>query len=551
MNSGKGTSMRLSPEETVRLLQEELAETNREVLLLTLELESRVAELEEANRHLRRHRELIDLSSDAVITMDAHRTVTGWNTGAAEMYGWTEEEALGRSINDLLDTRSAVPREKIEAALRKRLRWSGELNHTRRDGTRVIVESRQALLRDPQGNTVGILEINRDLTERQSLEEQLRQSQKLESIGQLAGGVAHDFNNLLTVIAGYAEMLLPDLAADNPMRECLEEIALAANRAASLTRQLLAFSRRQATEPVDLVLNDVVRSCEKMLRRLITADIQLILSLEPGEGVVHADRGHLEQVIMNLAINARDAMRAGGKLAIETRRVSLDGELAQSNPDTPPGEYLMLSVTDTGTGMPREIMARVFEPFFTTKERGKGTGLGLSTVYGIVKQSRGSINVDSTPGLGTTFRILLPLSTTTGEEVQTAAAERNLSGNETILLAEDDAGVRRYVRQILERNGYRVLEVSNGQDAVTLAGQHHGPIHLLLTDVVMPELGGLELAEQFAKLRPAASVLCMSGYSDRLWQGKERAAHFLQKPFGAATMLKEIRSLLDNSAAGP
>jgi CheY-like chemotaxis protein len=287
-----------------------------------------------------------------------------------------------------------------------------------------------------------------------------------------------------------------------------------------------------------------------MLRRLITADIRLVLSLEPDEGVVRADRGHLEQVIMNLAVNARDAMREGGTLAIETRRISVDEELARANRDTPPGEYLMLSVSDTGAGMPREIMARVFEPFFTTKEKGKGTGLGLSTVYGIVKQSRGSISLDSAPGLGTTFRILLPLSTATGAHVQTAPAERSLSGTETILLAEDDASVRRYVRQILERNGYSVLEVSNGHDAVTLAGQHHGPIHLLLTDVVMPELGGLELAEQFAKLRPAVPVLWMSGYSERLWLHNQPTPHFLQKPFGAATILKEIRSLLDNSAAG-
>jgi two-component system, cell cycle sensor histidine kinase and response regulator CckA len=545
MSNGKTFYLHPPPEETIRLLQQELADTNTEVMLLTLELEKRVSDLEEANRLLRRHSELINLSSDAVITMDAGRIITGWSRGAEETYGWKEGEAIGHTVADLLRTESAVSPEEMDALLDAKSRWNGELIHTRRDGRRLTVDSRRALLRDSEGRTIGILEINRDLTERQHLEEQLRQSQKLESIGQLAGGVAHDFNNLLTVISGYAELILPDLPAHDFLREGVAEIARAAARAAALTRQLLAFSRRQTAEPVDLALNEVVRTSENMLRRLIPAEIHLELSLEKGEGVVHADRGHLEQVIMNLAVNARDAMTQGGTLAIETRRIVVDEEFAQTTIGAAPGDYMMLSVSDTGTGMSSEVKARIFEPFFTTKEKGKGTGLGLSTVYGIVKQSRGWITVDSAPGIGTTFRIFLPLSKGAERRVQTVVAEAHLSGSETILLAEDDAGVRRYVRQVLERNGYHVLEAVNGREALTVTSRHSGPIHLLLTDVVMPDTGGLELVEQFAKLRPGTRALYMSGYGDRLWRRDQANVHCIQKPFAAGAILREIRKLLD------
>jgi len=548
MKSGKATYLRPLPEESIRLLQQELADTNSEVMLLTLELEKRVADLEEANRLLRRHSELIQLSSDAVITMDAKRVITSWSRGAETMYGWTEPEAIGHKIEDLLHTEGAIPWEEMHTLLLHKQRWNGELMHTRRDGRPLTVDSRQALMRDSEGRTIGILEINRDLTERLHLEEQLRQSQKLESIGQLAGGVAHDFNNLLTVISGYTEMILPDLALGSFEHDGVEEIALAAARAAALTRQLLAFSRRQTADPVDLVLNDVVRTSQKMLHRLLPSDIQLELSLETGEGVVHADRGHLEQVLINLAVNARDAMASGGKLTIETRRVMIDEEFASMTVGAAAGEYVMLSLSDNGTGIPPEIQSRIFEPFFTTKEAGKGTGLGLSTVYGIVKQSRGWITLDSAPGLGTTFRIFLPASKMAGQEVQAVAADRDLSGNETILLAEDDAAVRRYLRQVLERRGYEVLEVPNGREALILSERHRGPIHVLLTDLVMPELGGLDLVEEFARLHPEAAVLCMSGYSDRLWRREGGRVHYVHKPFTARTILTEIRELLDEEA---
>jgi PAS domain S-box-containing protein len=540
---------RNSPEEVIRLMQEELAETNREVMLLTLELEKRVADVEEANRLLRRHRELIDLSSDAVITLDAELVITGWNQGAREMYGWTEAEAIGRPVRELLHSEPAVPGEAIDAILREKLRWSGELLQTHRDGRRLIVDSRQVLLRDGLGFTVGILEVNRDLTEKRALEEQLRQSQKLESIGQLASGVAHDFNNLLSVIAGYAEMVLSELPQDESLRESVEEISMAASRAAGLTRQLLAFSRRQPAEPVHLDLNDVVRGAEKMLRRLLTADINLVLFLEPGNAVVYADRNHIEQVILNLAVNARDAMRRGGTLAIETRRTSVGEESADLIPGAPAGEYLLLSVSDTGSGMSPEIKARIFEPFFTTKEKGKGTGLGLSTVYGIVKQSRGWISVDSEVGLGTTFRILFPLSGKNAGAPQLSETEERLRGSETILVAEDDGAVRRVLCQALQRSGYQVLEAGNGQEALAIATAFSGRIHLLVADVVMPQLGGIELAAQFTRDRPDASVLWISGFSDRPLKTGERVA-FVQKPFRNKTILSEVRKLLDRSEGG-
>jgi two-component system, cell cycle sensor histidine kinase and response regulator CckA len=533
-----------SAEETIRIMQEELAETNREVLLLTLELEKKVADLEEANSALRRHRELIDLSSDAVVTLDADRLITGWNRGAEEMYGWTEIEALGRPIATLLQTEPLIPGEAVDATLQEKLRWHGGLIQVRRDGRRLSVDSRQVLLRDSQGQTAGILEINRDLTERQQLEEQLRQSQKLDSIGQLAGGVAHDFNNLLSVITGYSEMILSDLASDDPLRESIEEISLAASRAAALTRQLLAFSRRQPAQAVDLVLNEAVRSAEKMLRRLLTADIQLVLSLEPGEAMIRADRNHIEQVILNLALNARDAMRQGGSLAIKTCPATVEPESTEVSVASP-GEYLVLSVSDTGTGMTPEVKARIFEPFFTTKEKGKGTGLGLSMVYGIVKQCRGWIGVDTEPGQGTTFRVFFPRSRASAAQLQAAEPERDLSGSETVLLAEDDEGVRRFVRPTLEKYGYRVIEASNGKQALTLAAEHPGRIHLLLSDVVMPEMGGIELAGLLADARPGIAVLWMSGLTERPIDVSLPRVSFVYKPFSTKAILREIRKLLD------
>jgi two-component system, cell cycle sensor histidine kinase and response regulator CckA len=391
----------------------------------------------------------------------------------------------------------------------------------------------------------------RDITSRKHLEEQLLQSQRLDSLGQLAGGVAHDFNNLLTVIAGYAEMILAELSSDHPIRESVEEISLAAERAGALTRQLLAFSRRQAGEQKDIVLNDLVRNIEKMLKRLIGEDIDLVLSLDENAGSLRADPGHIEQVIVNLVVNARDAMPAGGRLLIETARLAVDKEFSHMHMAVPPGDYVLLTVSDTGIGMTPEVKARIFEPFFTTKEKGKGTGLGLSTVYGIVKQSRGAIWVYSEPRRGSVFKLLFPAVRAAGQQPQAEPASPPRLGHETILLVEDESGVRKYIRQVLERHGYNVLEASNGDLAMILVRKYPGQIDLLLTDVIMPDCGGVELANRFALARPGVPIVYMSGYNDRIWLREDLDVNFLQKPFGPDALLTHLRGILDRAAQAP
>jgi signal transduction histidine kinase/CheY-like chemotaxis protein len=369
-----------------------------------------------------------------------------------------------------------------------------------------------------------------DTSERVALEQQLLQSQKLESLGQLAGGVAHDFNNLLTVITGYAHLGLEDLAPEDPRRDSFQEIADAAARAAALTGQLLAFSRRQAAKPRVLSLNELLRNIEKMLRRLIGEDIELVL--EAGEiGPVSADPGQIEQIVMNLAVNARDARPHGGRLPISTAPA--------------PGERVAIRVADTGTGMPPEVRDRVFEPFFTTKEQGKGTGLGLSTVYGIVKQAGGEVLVETEVGRGTTFTIVLPVADgplDAGESPRPGAGDR---GSGTILLAEDEPGVRRFVSSVLSANGYCVLEAANGREALEMAAGHAGRIDLLLTDVVMPEMGGFDLAGRLLEARPRTAVLHMCGYSDRVL---EEGAALLRKPFSPGELLARVREALERGA---
>ena len=380
-------------------------------------------------------------------------------------------------------------------------------------------------------------------------EQQLRQSQKLEAVGQLAGGIAHDFNNLLTVINGNSDLLLRGMREEQ-QRERVEEIKKAGERAAQLTRQLLAFSRKQVMQPVVLDLNTVVPDINKMLRRLIGEDLELRTVLDPKLGQVKADPGQIEQVLMNLAINARDAMPKGGKLTIQTGNVQLDEHYARGHVAIKPGPYVMLAVSDTGTGMDAETQARIFEPFFTTKEKGKGTGLGLSTVYGIVNQSGGSISVYSEVGRGTTFKIYLPcVEEIAGQHVPEIASPAPRSqGLETILLVEDEETVRRLTRDILEINGYRILAAASGSEALELWEQHEGQIHLLLTDVVMPQMSGREVAERLTALRPAMKVLYMSGYTDDsiVHHGVlDAGVAFLEKPFTADALTRKVRETLD------
>jgi CheY-like chemotaxis protein len=364
----------------------------------------------------------------------------------------------------------------------------------------------------------------------------------MEAVGRLAGGIAHDFNNLLTVITSYGDLLLEDLAPDDPMREDVDQIRKAADGAAALTRQLLAFSRQQVIEPKVLDLKATVTGAERLLQRLIGADVQLTTSLAPDLGAVKADHGQLEQLIINLAVNARDAMPGGGRLNIEGANMEMDETFVRSHAPARPGRYVMLAVSDTGIGMDEQTKARIFEPFFTTKESGKGTGLGLATVYGIVKQAGGFIWVYSEPGRGTSFKVYLPRVDETPEPVVVRPATTEpRRGTETVLVVEDSASVRMVTRQVLERCGYVVLEAPNGDTALRLAAKHHGPIHLLLTDVVMPGLSGRQLAERLAQLRPGTKVLYVSGYADTL----EPGVAYLQKPFAPDMLARRLREVMD------
>ena len=383
------------------------------------------------------------------------------------------------------------------------------------------------------------------------LEQQLRQAQKMESIGRLAGGIAHDFNNLLGVIIGYSEIALMTMPGDDSLREKLQEIMKAGERAADLTRQLLAFSRKQVIEPTVFDLNSATADLSRMLERTIGEDIQLVMFLCDGVARVKADRGQIEQVLMNLVVNARDAMPSGGKLTIETANVSLDETYARDHFPVVPGRYVMFAVSDTGVGVDAEIQRYIFEPFFTTKEKGKGTGLGLSTTYGIIKQSGGYIWVYSEPNKGSTFKVYLPWVAANEDAMPKTEMALSLEGNETILLVEDAEGLRKLAQECLENKGYRVLAAKDAQEALTISKQNRGPIHLLLTDVVLPGIGGRELARQLVPMHPETRVLYMSGYTDNaiVHHGVlEPGIAFLQKPFTVNNLWQKVRDVLDSIA---
>jgi PAS domain S-box-containing protein len=493
----------------------------------------------------------------AYLLFDRDCRIRDWNPAAERIFGYRKEEVLGMGepyekliAPEVLSTLAPL-RQRLQAGDMS-VQWVCE-NRTR-DGRTILCEWHNTPLIEEDGSFGGLLSLVQDVTEKHRLEEQLRQAQKLEAIGRLAGGIAHDFNNLLTVITGYSDLALQELPPEQPLAEVVAEIRKASLRAADLTRQLLAFSRRQVLQPVVVDLNSLLEELEKMLRRLIGEDIELALRLQEGLWPVRVDPGQMEQVLLNLVVNARDAMPRGGKLTIETANVVLDAAAAASRPELPEGAYVVLAVSDTGHGMDAATQARVFEPFFTTKEAQQGTGLGLATVYGIIKQSGGHITVYSEVGRGSCFKVYLPRDGQTPSRPPSDPAPASVAGTETILLVEDDETVRTLAQRVLTEQGYRVLPARDGEEALALGQAHGGPLHLLVTDVVMPRMSGPELAQALTARLPNLHVLYVSGYMDDaiVRHGLiEASAAFLPKPYTPTLLLARVRQVLDTPSAPP
>jgi two-component system cell cycle sensor histidine kinase/response regulator CckA len=496
----------------------------------------------------------------AVIEWDLDFCVANWNPSAERIFGYTREEALGQHAHFIVPTHI---RERVDEVWRDLLehkdgaRTSSRYQFARndniaKDGRLISCEWYNTPLVDDAGRVLGVASLVQDVTERVGLEESLRQSQKMEAVGRLAGGVAHDFNNLLTVILGYSQILADELPASSRLSESNAQIRSAADRAAGITRQLLAFSRKQVLSPRVINLNEILVNLDSLLRRLIGEDIEVLSAPARDLGSVKADPGQIEQVVMNLALNSRDAMPTGGKLTIETANANLDETYARDRQPVVPGRYVMLAVSDTGEGMSTETQSRIFEPFYTTKEVGKGTGLGLSMVYGIVKQSGGYIWVYSEPGRGTTFKIYLPRA---DEPVESAASEKKSDGvqrgTETILLVEDDPQLRQLSTSVLSHCGYHVLVAASPEEGLAVCKANQREIQLLVTDVVMPRMNGRQLAEQILQVCPKLRVLYISGYTNNAivhYGVLDPGLWFLPKPFTLSALVAKVREVLD--AAG-
>lgn len=488
--------------------------------------------------------------SECLLVFDLDGMIIFANETFLKTYGYGKNELIGKSIEIIHSARNPV--NQIQRSVSESLTggWQGELIDRRKDGSEFTSFLSTSAVHDDSGRPLVIIGVSRDITERKQLEDQLRQSQKMEAIGQLAGGIAHDFNNLLTVIDGYIELLYSRIDEISPHQNWVNQIRKASERAGSLTRQLLAFSRRQILQPKPLDLNQLVKEMSILLKRLIGEDVELTTELNPDIGQIKADPSQIEQVLMNLAVNARDAMPEGGQLTIATKKVHLDGEYAKYHPGLKPGVYVLLSIGDTGIGMSREVQARIFEPFFTTKEKGKGTGLGLATVYGIVKQSGGHIGVDSEIGVGTTFKICLPsieCERLTPPDIEND--ESDITGKETILVVEDEFMVRELVCDTLRNYGYTVIEAANGKNARQVFEQYQGRIDLVLTDVIMPEMSGRKLIELLSLNNTELKALFMSGYTDEAIINHgvlEPGMAFIQKPFTPTVLAKKVRETLRN-----
>ena len=493
---------------------------------------------------------VVEQAAESIVITDPQGTMIYVNPAFESISGYSRAEAVGQNSRLLKSGHqdAAFYRRMWETLIRGEV-WKGRLVNRRKDGTLFQEDATIGPVRDASGRIVNYVAVKHDVTNQMRLERQLMQAQKMEAVGRLAGGVAHDFNNLLGVITGYGEITRGKLRVDDPLRAKVDQILKAAERAAGLTRQLLAFSRQQVLQPRIVDLNDLVSNLEKMLRRLIGEDVELATSLDPGLGSVKADPGQIEQVLMNLAVNARDAMPDGGRLTIETRNAELDPDYAARRPPTRTGPYVMLAVTDSGMGMDAETQSHLFEPFFTTKEMGKGTGLGLSTVYGIVKQSGGYIWCYSEVGLGTTFKVYLPrVDEETAPANRPAAAAPSAGGSETLLLIEDDPALRELLAETLEEGGYTVLVANDGAAALQIADEYAGAIHLIVTDVIMPGLTGRQAAETIKAARSEVEILFISGYTNDAIAKHgvlEPGAKFLSKPFTPDELLRKVREVLD------
>jgi PAS domain S-box-containing protein len=514
---------------------------------------------------------IVESSDDAIVGKSLDGVITAWNAAAEHMYGYSVDEIIGHNISEL------IPPDQVDelSPILERVSQGERVEHfetkrVRKDGTILELSVTLSPIRDDTGTVTGASTVARDLTELRKaeaehleLEDRLRQSERLESLGQLAGGVAHDFNNLLAGIMNYAslissclqdEMTLRGLSDDDAFVSVVQdadEITKVAKRAAALTHQLLIFSRREIVQAEVLDLNAIVSEIETLLRTTVPENVELRLRLAPDLPLIKADRSQIDQVFMNLAVNARDAMPDGGELEIETATFEVDQQYARINAINA-GTYVRLTVSDTGTGMTREVVARTFEPFFTTKPKGEGTGLGLATVYGIVRQAGGDVSIYSEPGLGTTVRVNLPVTSDvrSAREREQPSVPREADG-ETVLLVEDEEIVREPTRRMLERNGYRVLAAANAEEALVLLHGHPGAIHLLLTDVVMPGRSGRDLSADVLEDRPETKVLFMSGYSQNViaHQGViEAGVYLIEKPFAADDLLRKVRDALDGAS---
>src|SRR5664280_611795 len=549
----EGEYMPPAPKKPAETVDADIARRNAETLLHTTGLQ----------------RAIFNSANFSSIATDAKGVIQIFNVGAERMLGYAAVDVMNKiTPADISDPQEVIARAKalsielgtpikpgFEALVFKASRGIEdiyELTYIRKDGSRFPAVVSVTALRDAQDVIIGYLLIGTDNTaRRRRLEEQLRQSQKMEAVGRLAGGVAHDFNNLLTVMFGYSDILLQGLEP-GPLHEAMQEVRRAGERAAALTRQLLAFSRKQTLVPEVLDMGDVVSGLSTMVERLIGEEIKVSVVVSPNLGRVKADRGQLEQVVMNLAVNARDAMPKGGSLIFELQNVELDDADTVTHAEIKPGPYVLLAISDTGTGIDAETQNRIFEPFFTTKEAGKGTGLGLSTVHGIVHQSGGSISVYSEPGQGTTFKVYPPRFAGDAAVRRPVSGVRKAlpTGSETVLVVEDEAAIRKLTNLILQKAGYTVLLAESPDAAEQIAGSYPGPIHLMLTDVVMPGMRGPELAERLLRLRPDLRVLYMSGYTDNAiahHRFLDAGTEFLQKPFTPLALMQKIREVLGSS----